>query len=207
MGRSVRKQNYLGIRALAAPSSVYPGAPRNKGRGQHPGSGTQHTVIPLFIKPHQGESSPLGCQTCHCPHLPLAKQLKSMQGMGRDGLSPWHGDPRQSPPARFRAGGKMFSPPNKGRSSTTVMLRATRIPRGSRTHFAHFPWTQRAGWGGFPGRSPRCRHGGGVSLTDHNTASSFLFLFSVLLAKQHNVYTSGYYICQNNYGMTNGTSM
>lgn len=49
--------------------------------------------------------------------------------------------------------------------------------------------------------------GGGVSLPDHNTASSFLFLFSVLLAKQHNVYTSGYYICQNNYAMTNGTSM
>lgn len=51
------------------------------------------------------------------------------------------------------------------------------------------------------------RSGGGVSLPDHNTASSFPFLFSVLLAKQHNVYTSGYYICQNNYAMTNGTSM
>lgn len=49
--------------------------------------------------------------------------------------------------------------------------------------------------------------GGIVSLSEHNTVSSFLFLFWVLLAKQYNVYTSGYYICQNNYSMTNGTSM
>ena len=49
--------------------------------------------------------------------------------------------------------------------------------------------------------------GGIVSLSEHNTESSFLFLFWVLLAKQYNVYTSGYYICQNNYSMTNGTSM
>lgn len=58
------------------------------------------------------------------------------------------------------------------------------------------------------GRAPwRCGEGA-ASLGAHTaTASSFLFLFSVLLAKQHNVYTSGYYICQNNYSMTNGTSM
>lgn len=63
--------------------------------------------------------------------------------------------------------------------------------------------------GAVPGRKPSVPAGsrGGVSLPDHNTASSFPFPFSVLLAKQHNVYTSGYYICQNNYAMTNGTSM
>lgn len=48
--------------------------------------------------------------------------------------------------------------------------------------------------------------GGVVSLTERDTVSSFLFLFWVLLAKQRDVYTSGYYICQNNYSMTNGSS-
>lgn len=46
-----------------------------------------------------------------------------------------------------------------------------------------------------------------VSLTEHNSVSFFLFLFSVLLAKQASVYTGGYYICHNNYSMTNGASM
>lgn len=48
--------------------------------------------------------------------------------------------------------------------------------------------------------------GGAVSLSEPGTVSSFLFLFWVLLAKHCDVYTSGYYICQNNYSMTNGSS-
>lgn len=50
------------------------------------------------------------------------------------------------------------------------------------------------------------RSGDAVSLSEHGTVSSFLFLFWVLLAKHCDVYTSGYYICQNNYSMTNGSS-
>lgn len=141
------------------------------------------------------------------PSFTSHKAIKVCARQGEGWTQPLAGGPLAVPTCSFQGGEEDIQPPNKGRSSTTVMLRATHIPRGSRSHFAHFPWTQKAGWGGFPGRSPRCQHGGGVSLTDHNTASSFLFLFSVLLAKQHNVYTSGYYICQNNYGMTNGTSM
>lgn len=68
-------------------------------------------------------------------------------------------------------------------------------------------WREKAGAGVQQKPPELARSRSSVSVPDHNTASSFLFLFSVLLAKQHNVYTSGYYICQNNYAMTNGTSM
>lgn len=85
----------------------------------------------------------------------------------------------------------------------------TRIPQGFSWPLCPFSMDEEGRTGQVSRQKPPvlAGSGGGVSLTDHNTASSFLFLFSVLLAKQHNVYTSGYYICQNNYGMTNGTSM
>lgn len=186
-------------------------------RGRHP----LHRNPP-FIKPCHGGCSPLRRQTCRSPRLPLARQLNPVQGRGGTGSAPSTGTfgvpgSPQLPVLGGEEHVQPLTPQNKGRSSAAVMGKATprAAPAARAPHedlagrAARLPWTKRAGRGGFPGRSPPvpARSRGGVSLTDHNTASSFLFLFSVLLAKQHNVYTSGYYICQNNYGMTNGTSM
>lgn len=159
---------------------------------------------------------------CGSPHLPLARQLKSGQGRGRDGLSPWHRHPwgLQLPTCPFGGRGRCHPPPphprqrqiqhrSDGQRDAESHPGCIRIPRGSRRSLCQFSTDEegRTGWVSRQKPPAPARSRGGVSLTAHNTASSFLFLFSVLLAKQHNVYTSGYYICQNNYGMTNGTSM
>lgn len=121
-----------------------------------------------------------------------------------------------SPPALCGAR-KVSSPPKErqiqhrsnGQSNAETRSGCTDIPQGSCGSLCQFSMDEEGRTGRVSRQKPPVplRSGGSVSLTDHNTASSFLFLFSVLLAKQHNVYTSGYYICQNNYGMTNGTSM
>lgn len=152
---------------------------------------TSCKAIKVWARQGAGRAQPLA-QTplgSPAPHLPVwgARKVSS------------------SPPPKQR----QIQHHSDGQSDAESCPGCIHIPRGSRRSLCQFSTDEEGRTGRVSRQKPPApaRSGGGVSLTAHNTASSFLFLFSVLLAKQHNVYTSGYYICQNNYGMTNGTSM
>lgn len=158
--------------------------------------------------------SSLGCQICHSPHLPLPRQLKPTQERGRNGLSTQDGHSWIPGSLSAHLGDKegvclILNTGSDGESDGEHLPSYTHPLQGSPPWLCLVSVDERGRTGQVGRQKPPVPawRGGVVSLSAHNTASSFLFLFSVLLAKQHNVYTSGYYICQNNYTMTNGTSM
>lgn len=81
--------------------------------------------------------------------------MGSAPGMGTLGVP-------GSPPAHLGGEEGIWSPQTKAVMGK-AMPRAAPATRASNKdlagRFACFPWMKRGGWGGFPGRSPRCWRG------------------------------------------------